>query len=424
MMRSVSIIGVGCTPFGNTSTTPAIRDLTEQELFSWAAINAMEDAGVEGKDLELLLQGQVGNIAYSNAMTPAVTYQDWVGMHGACAIHHEEACGTGYVGFNLGVMAVASGACDFVLTGGVELMSTKSFIKKPNHIREVPSLPFKVDSIPNILADPCFSRFPSNIAHNALFAYPPADYIKKYGLTGEELDDVCNALALHGRRGAARNPLAAQQTEFAQLTREAGLEDVMDYLRDDRFNPMGSMHPYRKLHGITPADGAAVLILCPTEMAHRFRQQPIEVLGISGASMDTRHPRNEAKITEMVCRQVYRDTGVKPEEVDLFQSQDLQIFDQIESAEIAGYLPHGEGWRAAMEGRTAFDGDRPINTNGGRASFGHAFAAAGLADVGEVVLQMRGQAGTRQVGKLPETAMVRGIGGGQNATAAILRTAQ
>lgn len=424
LARSVSIIGVGCTPFGSTSLTPAIKDLTEQELFSWAAINAMEDAGIEAKELEALFHGQVGNVAYSQTLTPAVTYQDWVGMHGAAAIHHEEACGTGYVGFNLAVMAVASGEYDFVLTGGVELMSTKSSIKKPNHIREVPTLPFKVDSIPNILADPSFSRFPSNIAHNAVFSYPPADYLREYGLSWKDFDDVCNALAIHGRRGAVRHPLAIQRKEFAELAKEAGFDSPMEYLRCDQYNPIGSMGHYRKLHGITPADGAAAIILCPTELAHKFKQQPIEVLGVTAASMDTRHPRNEAKITEMVCRQIYRDTGVKPEELDLFLSQDLQIFDQIDSAEIAGYLPHGEGWRAALEGRTAFDGDRPINTNGGRASFGHAFAAAGLADLGEAVIQMRGQAGERQVKKLPETAMIRGVGGGQNATAAILRTIQ
>ena len=268
LARSVSIIGVGCTPFGNTSVTPAIKDLTEQELFSWAAINAMEDAGIEAKDLEALFHGQVGNVAYSQTLTPAVTYQDWVGMHGAAAIHHEEACGTGYVGFNLAVMAVASGEYDFVLTGGVELMSTKSSIKKPNHIREVPTLPFKVDSIPNILADPSFSRFPSNIAHNAVFSYPPADYLRAYGLSWKDFDDVCNALAIHGRRGAVRHPLAIQRKEFAELAKEAGFDSPMEYLRCDQYNPVGSMGHYRKLHGITPADGAAAIILCPTELAH------------------------------------------------------------------------------------------------------------------------------------------------------------
>ena len=423
LTRSVSIIGVGSTPYGNILTDSRLKGLTEQELFSWAALNAMEDAGIEGKDIEALFHGQNGNIAFSRTMSPAVSYQDWVGMHGATGIHHEEACATGYIGFTLGVMAVASGAYDFVLTGGVELLTNKVNTKKPAYIREPATVQYMIEEIPNTLADPNFSRFPGNVAHNSLFGYPPADYLKKYGITWEQFDDMCNALAIQCRRGAARHPLAIQRVEYDQLAREAGYEDPMDFLRNNPKDPIGVDH-YRKAHYFSRADGASAVIICPTELAHQFKQQPIEVLGISASSMDSRHPRNEAKITEIVCEQIYRDTGVTSKEIDLFMTQDLRIFDQIESAEIAGYLPHGEGWRIAMSGQTGFDGERPINTNGGRPSFGHAYGASGLADIQEMVEQMRGVAGPRQMKKLPETAMIRGIGGGQNATAAILRTVQ
>lgn len=423
LTRSVSIIGVGSTPYGSLLTHPKLQNLCEEELFAWAALNAMEDAGIEGKEIEALFHGQLGNIAFSRMMSPAAAYQDWCGMHGTPGIHHEEACGTGYVGFNLAVMAVASGAYDFVLTGGVEVLSCRSNSRRPAHMKEDAPIDFKIGEIAHILADPAFSRFPSNVVHDSLFGYPPADYCRKYGLTWEQFDDTCNALALHCRRGAVRHPLAAQQREFKDIAREAGFDDPMDLLRDTTYNPIGSDH-YRKFHNITNVDGASAVIVCPTELAHKFKQQPVEVLGISASSMDTRHPRNESKITEIVCQQVYQNTGVTPKEIDFFMSQDLKIFDQIESAEIAGYLPRGEGWRMAIEGQTAFDGDRPINTNGGRPSFGHAYGASGLADIQEAVQQMRGQAGDRQVKKLPETAMIRGVGGGQNATAAILRTVQ
>lgn len=396
LARSVSIIGIGSTPYGNLLTDQRLKNLTEHELFSWAALNAMEDAGIESKEIEALYHGQLGNISFSKTMAPAASYQDWVGMHGTPGIHHEEACATGYIGFNLGVMAVASGAYDFVLTGGVEVLSCRSNRRRPEHMKEEAPIDFKIGEVAHILADPAFSRFPSNVAHDALFGYPPADYCRKYGLTWEQFDDTCNAIALHCRRGAARHPLAARQREFKEIAKEAGFDDPMDYLRDNTYNPMGVDHS-RRLHGITNADAA---------------------------SMDTRHPRNESQITEIVCQQVYQNTGVTAKEIDLFMTQDLKVFDQIESAEIAGYLPRGEGWRLAVEGQTAFDGDKPINTNGGRSSFGHAYGASGLADIGELVEQMRGQAGERQVKKLPETAMIRGIGGGQNATAAILRTVQ
>ena len=120
---------------------------------------------------------------------------------------------------------------------------------------------------------------------------------------------------------------------------------------------------------------------------------------------------------------------MKPEELDLFYANDFIITSHLVSAEIAGFLPEGEGWKYAIEGRTAYDGDRPINTNGGRTSFGHAHAASGLADLYEAVNQLRGNCGKHQVktngGKdLPKTAMLRGFGGAQNVTATIIRTVE
>lgn len=133
-------------------------------------------------------------------------------------------------------------------------------------------------------------------------------------------------------------------------------------------------------------------------------------------------PHLEKKATAEAARQVYEMTGVTPDEIDLLMVNDFILSSQLLAAEEVGYLPRGEGWKYVMEGRTAFDGDRPINTNGGRTSYGHAFGASGAADVYEAVMQMRGQAGDHQVKKLPKTTMLRGFGGGQNVRVAILRT--
>ena len=126
--------------------------------------------------------------------------------------------------------------------------------------------------------------------------------------------------------------------------------------------------------------------------------------------------------TEEAVAEVYDVTGVKPEEIDIFYANDFIITSHLIAAEIAGYLPKGEGWKYICEGRTAYDGDKPINTNGGRTSFGHAHAASGLADLYECVHQMRGDCGERQVKKLPKTAMLRGYGGAQNICTYIIRT--
>jgi acetyl-CoA C-acetyltransferase len=159
-------------------------------------------------------------------------------------------------------------------------------------------------------------------------------------------------------------------------------------------------------------------------MAKQFKQQPIEVLGIGTSLLEGSQPHLEKRGTAEAIRQVYELTGVKPAEIDLLMANDFVITSGLLAAELSGYIPAGEGWKYILEGRTSYDGDKPINSNGGRTAFGHAFAASGLADCYEAVKQMRRQCGDHQVRKLPETVMLRGFGGGQNLTAGIIRTVQ
>ena len=110
------------------------------------------------------------------------------------------------------------------------------------------------------------------------------------------------------------------------------------------------------------------------------------------------------------------------DDLDLFYANDFIITSQLIAAEIAGYLPFGEGWKYIVDGRTAWDGDKPLNSNGGRTAFGHAHAASGLADVYEACKQIWGEMGDHQVKiKDPKTAMLRGYGGAQNVAAIILQ---
>jgi acetyl-CoA C-acetyltransferase len=247
-------------------------------------------------------------------------------------------------------------------------------------------------------------------------------YCRENNLTDDQLDEALNAMAVSCRRAAARHPLALKRTEFSTEAKEAGFDDVMEYMRSS-FNPKLSQH-LRASGFETKCDGASALIVCPTEMAHQFRQKPVEVLGIGSSALESgTNTHLEKKITAESARQVYELTGVKPEEIDILYTADFFITSGLLSAEEVGYLPKGEGWKHVLEGRTAFDGDKPMNTNGGRCHFGHAHGTSGLADHWEAVKQLRGVCGDRQVKGDHRTAMLRGYGGGQNATAHILRIA-
>jgi acetyl-CoA acetyltransferase len=417
--RGVSIIGVGCSPFKPMLDSPETAGVTDNELFAWSALEAMEDAGIEGKDVDAYIHGQLCSLYTSKLFSPNVPVADWIGMRGKPSFHTQSSCATPHLAFELAVMAVASGKHDIVLAGGVEL-GQSIFEDKPAHRRPITFEEEK--QLIYQLFDTSYTRYsPAGATYN-LFDDAALRYATQYGLTDEQLDDafICAAISL--RRNAARNPEAYYRKEFKDLAKEAGFDDVMAYMKSYH-NP--KITRFERLHGMWKlAEGSAAVIVCPTEMAKSFAQQPVEVLGTGFSPMDARHPHNLRLCTDAALKQVYKLTGVKPEELGLFQTTDFMLSELLETAEMAGYLPAGEGWRYLIEGRTAFDGDKPINTNGGHCSGGHAYGATIIADFCEVVRQMRGQCGDRQVKKLPETTMVRGAGGGQLVLATILRTVQ
>lgn len=426
--RSVSIIGVGCTPFMYTVDNPETDGLTEGEMFGYAALKAMEDAGVNPQDVDFYFHGQASPLNGSNYLTPNVQIANWFGMKGKGSIHHSEACCTGYLAIEQAVNAVASGKYNCVLTGCVEFGDSTP---APADNIETPKHPYKRDKMTmdkflattSWLYDRTYSR--SLMAPIELIYDDAAeDYVRTRGISTENMDDALNWMAINNRRNAAKNPLAIERTEFADIAKEKGFDNVMDYMRSP-YNP--KMGDFLRMEGVErKCDGAAACIVCATDMipeiAKDLAHKPIEVIGIGSAACEASTPHFEIRATEEAVRQAYEVTGVKPEELDIFFANDFIITSHLISAEIAGYLPYGEGWKYICDGRTAYDGDKPINTNGGRTSFGHAHAASGLADVYEACMQMRGECDERQVKKLPKIAMLRGYGGAQNVAAVLLRT--
>ena len=420
--RDVSIIGVGCTPFMYTVDHEEYNGITEGEMFGYAALKAMEDAGVSPKDVDFYFHGEASPLNGSNYLTPNIQVANWFGMKGKASIHHSEACCTGYYAIEEAVNAIASGKYDCVLTGCVEFGDA---LAVPNHPYKREKMTMeKFLQTTAWLYERGYTR--SFMAGQELIYDDAAEWYKRTrGITDQEMDDTLNHMCITNRKNASVNPLAIERKTYEELAKEFGFDDVMDYMRSP-YNP--KMGDFLRAGGLEiKCDGAAAAILCATDMVDKFMgnksHKPIRVLGIGCAASEASNPHFEVNATEEAVRQVYELTGVKPEEIDIFYANDFIITSHLISAEIAGYLPYGEGWKYICEGRTAYDGDKPINTNGGRTSFGHAHAASGLADLYEAVHQMRGEAGAGQVKKLPKTAMLRGYGGAQNICTYIIRTA-
>ena len=421
-LRSVSIIGVGCTPFMYTVDKEETNGLTEGEMFGYAALKAMEDAGVSPKDVDFYFHGEASPLNGSNYLTPNIQVANWFGMKGKASIHHSEACCTGYYAIEEAVNAVASGKYNCVLSGCVEFGDA---VAVPNHPYKREKMTMeKFLQTTAWLYERGYTR--SFMAGQELIYDDAAEWYKRTrGITDEQMDDTLNHMCITNRKNASVNPLAIERKTYEELAKEFGYDDVMDYMRSP-YNP--KMGDFLRAGGLEiKCDGAAAVIVCATDMVDKYMgnksHKPIEVLGVGCAACEAITPHFEVTATEEAVRQVYEVTGVKPEEIDVFYSNDFIITSHLVSAEIAGYLPYGEGWKYICEGRTAYDGDKPINTNGGRTSFGHAHAASGLADLYEAVHQMRGEAGEGQMKKIPKTAMLRGYGGAQNICTYIIRTA-
>ena len=225
--RSVSIIGVGCTPFMYTVDNPETNGLTEGELFGYAALKAMEDAGVNPQDVDFYFHGQASPLNGSNYLTPNIQIGNWFGMKGKGSIHHSEACCTGYLAIEQAVNAVASGKYNCVLTGCVEFGDS---IPAPATSVEAPKHPYKREKMTmdkflattSWLYDRAYAR--SLMAPMELIYDDAAeDYVRTRGITAQEMDDTLNWMAINNRRNAAKNPLALERTEFEDIAKEKDL---------------------------------------------------------------------------------------------------------------------------------------------------------------------------------------------------------
>ncbi len=417
-LRSVSIVGIGATPFFNGVENPAYKGITHGELFGHAALDAMKDAGVEPRDVQFFFHGMANPHISENCITPNLQVADWFGMRGKGSLSHSEGCCTGYIALEEAVMAVASGMYDIVLSGAAEMGTGIPDGNTPAHLRGPLTTEVLFPDLDSIF-DRAYGRYLGGgpgMNHDDWINY----YTMENGLSEDVIDDVLSHQAYHFRRAAALCPRAIRRTTFDELAKEAGFDDVWEYMKSP-YNPKMTQY-LRTASDSCVADGAAACIVVPTEMAKQFNAKPVEVLGCGASVLDAIVPHLEKQATAEAARQVFELTGLTADDIDLLYVNDFIGSSAFLAAEEIGYLPKGEGWKYVLDGRIAFDGDKPMNTNGGRTSYGHAFGASGMADIFEAVTQMRGEAGERQVKKLPKHVFLRGFGGAQNVRAIILES--
>jgi len=375
-MRDVSIIGVGCTKFGER-WDDALRDLVAE-----AGIQAIGDANVAGEEIDALYIGNMSGGRFVEQEHIGALIADYAGLSRLHipSTRVEAACASGGLALRQGILAVASGYKDIVIAAGVEKMTDVSSGAAADALAAAADREWE-----------CFfgATFP------ALYAMMARMHMQRYETTREQLAMV----AVKNHHNGSFNPIAQYHMEIT-------VDDVLN-------SPMVA-DPLHILDCSPITDGAAALVLAPTDIARKYSDSPIKIIASAQAS-DTLSLHDRRDITTLdatvhAARAAYTMAGVQPAEIDMAEVHDCFTIGEILAIEDLGFFEKGQGGRATEEGLTALGSKIPINPSGGLKACGHPVGATGIKQAYEMVLQLRGQAGQRQV-EGSEIGLTHNVGG-------------
>ncbi|VVB98616.1 3-ketoacyl-CoA thiolase [uncultured archaeon] len=380
-MRKVAIIGVGMTKFGE-HWERGYRDLVIE-----AGVKAIEDAGLQGNEISA---GYVGSMASGSLIGQehvGALIADQMGLNPIPVTRVEAACASGGVALRQGYLAVASGAHDIVVVGGVEKMNDLD----TNTVSEI--LGGAGDEEWELFLG---ATFPG------LYALMAKRHMHEYGTT----EEMMAAVAVKNHEHGSRNPYAQFQNKIT-IDMVMKSKMVADPLKVFDCSPI--------------TDGAAVAILATLDVAKKYSSQPIEIAASAQASdtiaLHSREKLSEVKATKIAAQKAYEMAGVKPKDIDVAEVHDCFTIGEILAIEDLGFFKKGEGGKASLEGKTYLNGEIPINTSGGLKAAGHPVGATGIKQAVELTWQLRGKAEGRQVDDA-EIALAHNVGG-SGATAVV-----
>ena len=400
--RGVALVGAGMSKFG------AFPGKATRDLFVEAFQNmlASVDNGFDPQEIEALYIGNYSSDLFEGQGHTAPIMADWVGLTPRPSTRIEDACASSGVAVREGIIAVASGLYDIVLVGGIEKMS---------------DLPTSAVTDTLATAADVLYEVPAGFTFPGLYAAMTTAYMDAYGATPETFmrvglknheNGALNDKAQFGKRIVdimARKKAKAQRKGYPIPT----WKDEMDFLHDNRANPTIAW-PMR-LYDCSPiSDGAAALLIVSEELASQFTDAPLRVIGTGQASDAATHDRpmlTGIPAAEKAAQMAYTMADVTPGDIQVAEVHDCFTIAEVMATEDLGFFPRGEGWKAAEEGRTALDGDRPINTSGGLKSKGHPVGASGAGQVVEIWKQLRGEAGERQLSGDIRLGLTHNVGG-------------
>jgi acetyl-CoA C-acetyltransferase len=376
----VAIIGMGCTAFGEHWSKGS------EDLIVEAFTEAMEDAGIEKKDIQAAWYGScyeelnVGKSGLALSRTLKLPFIPVTRIENLCASGSEALRGAVY--------GVASGAYDLVLAIGAEKLKDTGY----GGLTEVSTI---VGTKNRII-------FPAISAPGA-FAMMANRYFSKYGLTTEEGKRVLAKISVNSHANGAKNPKAHLRWVITE-------EDVL------RAPIIAS--PLGLLDCCGVSDGAAAAIVCRADMAKDFRADPVSVkalqIGISSGEelAYTRWDGSYVETTTRTAARAYEEAGIKNprEEISMMELHDCFSITELATYEDLGISPRGKARDDIEDGFFGINGKIPSQPDGGLKCFGHPIGASGLRMLYEMYKQLQGKAGERQI-KNPSIGLTHNLGG-------------
>jgi acetyl-CoA C-acetyltransferase len=359
-MREIAVIGVGMNRWGE------LWEKSHRQVWTEAALEAVTDAGVDHVDA--MYVGCMSSGLFVGQEHLGALLADQLGMGPIPGTRVESACASGGLAFRQACLAVASGAHDIVLATGVEKMTDVDGGAATYALSTAADQEYE-----------CYQ----GVTFPGLYAMMARVHMHRHGTTRRQLADV----AVKNHRHGSLNPLA----QFPmQVTAEQVESSVM------------VADPLRILDCSPITDGAAAAIVAPVEIAKRLKKDPIIRVAASAHATDSiaLHDREDLAwlaSTERAARLAYEQAGIGPDQLSFCEVHDCFTIAEILVIEALGLAPRGCGGSAASSGFSALGGKCPVNVSGGLKSKGHPVGATGVAQIREVVVQLRGQAGQRQV---------------------------
>jgi acetyl-CoA C-acetyltransferase len=392
-MRDVAIIGAGMVPFGRRDEDSLL------DMLAYASLNALDDAGLGDQFVDAVYVSSMGAGILQHQTAVASALVDRLSLLPAAAETVENGPASGGSAVKNGLLAVASGYYDTVLVVGGEKM------------REVTG--WRATDFVATLTHP-LAEYIYGVTLPGMAGMFTQLYMEKYGVTREHLVQV----AIKNQKMGALNPYA--HVELV-ITREGILDSPHSVVNNP---PIAE--PLHLYDACPVSDGAAAVVLCPLDRVKNGKKPPILIAGFGQATdthtLQEREDPTDLKAVTLAAQQAFEMAKLKPGDIHVAELHDAFTILEIAESEHVGFFKKGEGGKAVAAGKTQLGGQIPINVSGGLKARGHPVGATGIAQVVEIVWQLRHEVGKERQVKNAKTGLTVNFGGfGNNVLAFVLR---